>query len=132
MLKYNHYNKKGYKKDRYQKLYPNLAPNKNKENKSSPENAQKMNSKELTILNILFILYKDGFYNNAIIPSIVTISKLALLIKHSSKSQILDSGAILYIYYNINLFDYIAPISSKIIQRNTLTLPIYRIRAITI
>ena len=91
-----------------------------------------MNFKELTISNILFILYKDESYNNIIIPSIVTISELALLIKYSSKSQILDLGAILYIYYNINLFDYIAPTLSKIIQRNALTLSIYRIRAITI
>ena len=45
-----------------------------------------MNSEELTILNILFILYKDGSYNNIIIPNIITTSKLALLVKHSSKS----------------------------------------------
>ena len=38
-LKCDYYGKKGYKKDRYWKLHPNLAPNKNKENKSSPENA---------------------------------------------------------------------------------------------
>ena len=74
-----------------------------------------MNSEELTILDILFTLYKDRFYNNAIIPSIITISELALSVKHSSKSWILDLGAISYIYYDINLFNYIAPTSSKII-----------------
>ena len=37
-LKYDHYSKKEYKKNRCWKLYPNLTPNKNKENKSSPKN----------------------------------------------------------------------------------------------
>ena len=37
-LKCNYYSKKGYKKDKYQKLHPNLTPNKNKENKLSPKN----------------------------------------------------------------------------------------------
>ena len=45
-----------------------------------------MNFEESTILNILFILYKDGFYNNVIISSIVITSKLILLIKYLSKS----------------------------------------------
>ena len=45
-----------------------------------------MNSKELTILDILFILYKNRFYSNIIIPNIVITSKLALLIKYLSKS----------------------------------------------
>ena len=74
-----------------------------------------MNSKESTISDILFILYKDEFYNNTIIPSIVIISESALLIKYSSESWILDLGAILYIHYNIDLFNHIAPTSSKII-----------------
>ena len=91
-----------------------------------------MNSEELIILDILFILYKNRFYNNIIIPNIVIISKLVLLIKYSSKSQILNLGIILYIYYNINLFNYIAPTLFKIIQGNALILPIYRIRAIII
>ena len=130
-LKYDHCGKKGYKKDRCQKLHPNLAPNKNKENKLSPENAQKTNSKELTVLDILFILYKDESYNNMIIPSMVTISELALSIKYLSEFWILDLSATSYIYYDINLFDYIAPTLSKIIQGNALTLPICRIRAIT-
>ena len=45
-----------------------------------------MNSKELTILDILFILYKDEFYSNMIISNIITTSKSALLIKHLSES----------------------------------------------
>ena len=45
-----------------------------------------MNSEESTVLNILFILYKDEYYNNMIISSIVTTSKSALLIKHSFES----------------------------------------------
>ena len=44
-----------------------------------------MNSKELIILDILFILYKDRFYSNMIISNIITTSKLALLIKYLSK-----------------------------------------------
>ena len=84
-LKCDHCGKKGHKKDRCWKLHPNLAPNKNKENKSSPKNTQKTNSEESTVSDILFILHKDGFYNNMIIPSMVTISELALSIKYSSK-----------------------------------------------
>ena len=38
-LKCDYYGKKGYKKDRYQKLHPNLTPNKNKDNKLSPISA---------------------------------------------------------------------------------------------
>ena len=83
-LKYDHYGKKGYKKDRCWKLHPDLAPNKNKENKLKDLN--KSNSEELTILDILFILYKARSYSNAIIPSIVTTSKSTLLVKHSAKS----------------------------------------------
>ena len=112
-LKYDHYGKKGYKKDRCWKLHPNLAPNKNKENKLKDLN--KSNSKELTILDILFILYKARLYSNVIIPSIVTTSELALSIKHSSEFWILDSGMISYIYYNIDLFDHIAPTLFKIV-----------------
>ena len=56
-LKYDHYGKKGYKKDRYWKLHPNLAPN--KINKASPVSAQKSDSKEMLVLDILFTLYKD-------------------------------------------------------------------------
>ena len=112
LLKYNHCGKKGYKKDRCWKLHPDLAPNKNKENKLKDLN--KSNSKELTILDILFILYKARSYSNAIIPSMVTTSESALLVKYSVESWILDLGATSYIYYDIDLFDYIAPILSKI------------------
>ena len=39
VLKYDYCGKKGYKKDRCWKLHPNLAPNRNKENKVSPVSA---------------------------------------------------------------------------------------------
>ena len=83
-LKYNHYGKKGYKKDRCWKLHPNLAPNKNKENKLKDLN--KSNFEESTVLDILFILYKARSYSNIIIPSIITTNELALLVKHSAES----------------------------------------------
>ena len=83
-LKYDYCGKKGYKKDRCWKLHPNLAPNKNKENKLKDLN--KFNSKELTILDILFVLHKARSYSNTIIPSIVTTSESALLIKYSAES----------------------------------------------
>ena len=75
-----------------------------------------MDSEETLVLDILFILYKGQIrsYNNVIILSIITTSELALLVKHSAKSWILDLSIILYIYYNINLFNYIAPTSTKI------------------
>ena len=84
LLKYDYCGKKGYKKDRYWKLHPDLAPNKNKENKLKDLN--KSNSKELTVLDILFILYKARFYSNTIIPNMVITSELALLVKYSIKS----------------------------------------------
>ena len=66
------------------------------------------------------------------IPNIITTSELALSVKHSAESQILDLNITSYIYYNIDLFNKIAPTLYKIIQRNALTLSIYGIRAITI
>ena len=56
-LKYDHCGKKGHKKDRCWKLYPNLAPN--KINKASPSSAQKSDSEETPVSDILFALYKD-------------------------------------------------------------------------
>ena len=132
-LKCDYCGKKGYKKDRYQKLYPNLVPNKNKDNKLSPISAQKLDFEE-NISDVLFILYQDqiGSYSNIIIPSIITTSESALSVKYLAESWILDSGTTLYIYYNIDFFDKIAPIIYKIIQDNTSTLPTREIRAITI
>ena len=71
-------------------------------------------------------------YNNAIIPSIVTTSESALSVKYLTKSWILNSGIILHIYYDIDLFDYIAPTSTKITWGNVLTLPARGIRAIIV
>ena len=47
----------------------------------------------------------------------------ALSAKHSSGDWILDTGAILHIYYNIDLFDKIAPTLVTIAWGNTTTLP---------
>ena len=57
-LKYDYCGKKGYKKDRCWKLHPNLAPNKNKDNKPSLVSAQKSDSEE-NISDILFASHKD-------------------------------------------------------------------------
>ena len=52
----------------------------------------------------------------------ITINKLALLVKHSPNNQILDLGVILYIYYNINLFNSLALTSIRITQGNIINL----------
>ena len=62
----------------------------------------------------------------------IATSKSALLVKYSTNNWILDSGVILYIYYNINLFNSIAPTSLRVIQGNILTLLIYNISAIIV
>ena len=129
-LKYDHCGKKGYKKDRCWKLHPDLAPNKNKENKL--KDSDKSNSKESTVSDILFASHKARSYSNAIIPSMVTTSESALSVKHSAESWILDSGATSYICCDIDLFDHIAPTSSKIAWGNASTLFTREIGAITV
>ena len=54
-----------------------------------------------------------------------SIGRLALSAKHSSDNQILNSGAILYIYYYIDLFNKIASILIQFVQSNTATLLVY-------
>ena len=71
-------------------------------------------------------------YSDAIIPSMVTTSESALSVKHSTESWILDSGATSHICCDIDLFDHIAPTSSRIAWGNASTLPARGIGAITV
>ena len=62
----------------------------------------------------------------------ITTSELALSVKYSSESWILDSGATSYICCNIDLFDKIEPTLYKIVWGNALTLPARGVSAITV
>ena len=68
----------------------------------------------------------------SVLDIFITTKELVLLMKYSPNNQILDLGVILYIYYNINLFNYLALTSTKIVQSNVINLLIYNINTITI
>ena len=127
MPKYDHCNKKGHKKRHCWKLYLDLAPKQHGGNKDGDKKdssvkdlkSQKPDIEEIGVSDILFVLYSDARY----IPSIVTTSESALVVKHSFESWILDLGATSYIYYDIDFFDSLAPTLYKIAWGNMITLP---------
>ena len=63
---------------------------------------------------------------------LITTKESALLVKHSPDNWILDSGATLYICYNINLFDSLAPTFTRIVWGNVTNLLARGIGAVTI
>ena len=114
--KCDEYGRIGYKKDACWKLHPELCPRRsgNRDNATSaPADAQK--TEETGVSDVL-----------------ITTNKSALLVKHSSDNQILDFDATSHICCDLNLFDSLALISTRIIWGGAITLPTYSIRSITV
>ena len=95
--KYDECGRTGYWKETCYKLHPKLRPKRggNRVDSEASADALKSKTEEIGVSDIL-------------------ITNIALSVKHSSDKWILDSGAISHICCNVNLFDSIAPISSRI------------------
>ena len=63
---------------------------------------------------------------------LIIIKELALSVKHSPDNWILDSGVTSHIYCDINLFNSLAPTSTRIAWGNATNLPAYSIGAVTV
>ena len=100
--KYNKYGRTGHKKETYYKIHPELRPrrggNRGDSANSAPIDTQNSKTEEIGILDIL-----------------ITTIESALSMKHSPNNWILDSGVTLYICCDINLFDSLAPTSTRIV-----------------
>ena len=105
----------GHRKETCYKIHPELRPKRggNRADSQAPAEALTSKTEETGISDVL-------------------ITNTALSVKHSSDKWILDFGATLYICCDVNLFDSIAPTSSRIAWGNASNLPASGIGAITV